>query len=187
MDRGTVLRVMGIDPGGVSLGCSFFDHEIEQDISTLWFSETYKTVPIESGFNSLDTFSRRGKRLRMCGDYVLSLAERYRPNIIVCEDAYMGRFPTAYRSLCEGIICIQNSVYQYNPYMRLWLVDPPSGKIAVGAPGRGGGKDAVRDAILRNRNFVSEIEVDQLDEHSIDSIAIAYWGVAQWREENQPI
>ena len=86
----------------------------------------------------------------------------------------------------EAVYRYQNAVYAWNEDVRLWLVDPPTAKIAVGAPGRGGGKDAVRDALLKNKEFATEVEVDLLDEHSVDSIAIGWWGLKKWIEENQP-
>jgi hypothetical protein len=88
--------------------------------------------------------------------------------------------------LVEGVVCIQNAVYTWNEDVRLWLVDPPTAKIAVGAPGRGGGKDAVRDAVMAQTDFIKDVEVDLLDEHSVDSIAIGWWGLKNWIKANQP-
>ncbi len=185
MADGTILRVLGVDPGSRSLGLSLFDYDIEKDEPVLWHTELFQADTLRDSSLDLFNYPPRGRNLRKCGRYLTRILERYQPNIVACEDAYMGRFPTAFRSLSEGIICIQNAVADWDPFTTMWLVDPPSAKIAVGAPGRGGGKDAVRDAVMRHRGFIKEVEVDQLDEHSIDSIAIAYWGLQVWRDENQ--
>jgi Holliday junction resolvasome RuvABC endonuclease subunit len=182
---GTILRVMGVDPGSSSLGLTIIDHNIETNTPTLWYTELFQAKTVIDSSPYLFNFPTRGQRLRKCGLYLTEMLEEYQPHLVACEDAYMGRFPTAFRSLSEGIICIQNAVAAWDPFVRLMLVDPPTAKIAVGAPGRGGGKDAVRDAVMANRDFVKEVEVDLLDEHSIDSIAIAYWALQRWREENQ--
>lgn len=183
---GNILRVVGIDPGSQSLGFSYFEHNIETNDPRLKFARTFHAESVMKTNPRFDIFGVRGKRLRLCGEFITRRLEELNPHIVCCEDAYLGRFPAAFRSLVEGVVCIQNAVYAWNENTRLWLVDPPTAKIAVGAPGRGGGKDAVRDALLKNKDFASEVEVDLLDEHSVDSIAIGWWGLKKWIEENQP-
>lgn len=97
------------------------------------------------------------------------------PNFIVCESPfYNPRMPSAYGVLMEVLSAIKNTVYHYHPLMVMEMIDPSSAKNAVGASG-GAKKELMQKAVLEmpGLNYVGLIAQNQLDEHSIDAIAVA--------------
>jgi hypothetical protein len=87
----------------------------------------------------------------------------------------MGRFPQAFAALTECLTAIRRAVLRYDDFKPLLLVDPPTAKLAVGVKGKGSVKDDVKQGVLSLRNLLNpdNIDIQNLDEHSIDAIAVA--------------
>lgn len=90
----------------------------------------------------------------------------------------MGRFAAAFRALTECMVFISDAVGRYDPMMLLHVVDPPTAKMAVGLViKKGMTKDDVKKAVLALKDLENPngIILEDLDEHSIDSIAVGYY------------
>lgn len=180
------FRVVGVDPGSRTFGLSVLDYDLIEKKIILRHAETFNADRVLNEKSIEQVLGERGARHAKCREFVLERLRYFEPQLVSCESAFMRvRFVTAYRSLVEGIVMVREAVYAYDNTISTHLVDPPTAKKAVGAPGKGGDKESVRIAIkklIRDKKlFVSEdVDIDSLDEHSIDSIAIGYWLILQW-------
>lgn len=177
-------RIIGIDPGSTTLGVSV----IEYDIKTLAIVKTYSTtlnaskVPLNK--HDVESHSDRYARIFKLSEMLLELFLKLRPNFIITESPFLKkRFPLTFAVLTEVVFAIRIAVKRYDPLQKLELVDPPTAKKAVGAKTVKGGdqKSPVHDALRLllailffdpNRSIAS---FEELDEHSIDSMAVAYY------------
>ncbi len=96
--------------------------------------------------------------------------------IVASESPFFNtRRPNAFAALLEVLTMIRDSVIEYNPYQPLIGIDPPTVKKAVGAPGNAD-KTGVLSALfgISNSLKLDKKYIDQLDEHSVDAVAVAY-------------
>lgn len=111
----------------------------------------------------------------------------WQPHNVVSESPYMGRFPQAYAALVECVNAVRRAVYRYDAFKPLIVVDPMNVKLAVGVSGKGQkrgntdqiNKHAVKAGLINLINSgnllnPSLIDIDALDEHSVDALAVAY-------------
>lgn len=182
--RDDVVRIAGLDPGSYHLGASMYDHNARFDTTRL-IAVGDMDVADHERYPHYNVFGNRGKRLELMADYVYQFLCFWRPDIVVCEDAYLSRFAAPYRSLVEGIAAIRRAVYRYNPDLELILVEPSKAKVAFGAAHKGAGKDGARKGVYEMVGPLTDIDLTALNEHTIDAVGIGYWGVEEWRRQMQ--
>lgn len=86
----------------------------------------------------------------------------------------MGRFPQSYMALVECVLCIRNAVMQYDYHIPLYSVDPTTAKQSTGMKiTRGSDKEDVRDALRARTDLRWAVDLETLDEHSVDAVAVA--------------
>lgn len=179
-----VFRVIGVDPGSQCFGLSVVDYNIETKETSIVHSETFFATPMLTEGSPIMNLGTRGARHYYCRKFVQDRLELFRPNLVCCESAYMRlKYVTAFQSLVEGIVNVRQAVAEYDDTLELLLVDPPTAKKAVGAPGKGGDKLAILTALrkLKKEKTISfQIDIESLDEHARDSCAIGVWGMNQW-------
>ena len=105
-------------------------------------------------------------------EIVQKFATDWGVNIVVSESPYMGRFPQAFATLTECMVAIRKACYNYNAYMNFDTIDPSTIKKSVGVKWKRGDKELIREAVRKLTN--NSVPVDIMDEHSIDSIVMAY-------------
>lgn len=170
------VKIVGIDPGSTNLGyCRLtFSAQTCQILET-----TAKTITANRNLGldqnlALIHGERYARIEALCRELLFNLYQDL-PNFIVCESPFYnpGR-PSAYGVLMEVLSAIRNTVYQYHPLMVFELIDPSSAKNAVGASG-GAKKEVMQKAVLQmpGLQYNGLVPQNQLDEHSIDAIAVA--------------
>lgn len=89
----------------------------------------------------------------------------------------------AYGALTEVCAVIGQTVREYDAWMRLMLYEPNTVKNGVGAKG-GCGKEEVQTKVisLLGHLYKGSVPITELDEHSIDSVAVAYTDYLAWRQ-----
>lgn len=184
----TKYRVLGIDPGTTTCGFSILEYDIITLEATVLHSETIKTTKLD-GYHEekISQLGDRYARLRALENELLLVMKEYRVNGVISESPYMSRRPQAYAALVECIYAISNAVLRYSAEMGLETVTPSEAKKCVGVPGNSGDKEAIRKALQKEIDtgrLVCNIDLNTLDEHSTDSIAVNYSKVQNWREWN---
>lgn len=187
-DLNTTVSVVGIDPGSESLGfCDFkFDlltFEIVSINPATFFGSRLNNDPWLT-----EIYGDRFARIKAHENNLLSLFEHIRPIAVVCESPFINmRRPQAYGALTEVIAAVRSAVLRYDYWKPLYSVDPSSAKRAVGAKGNAD-KQQVKAALSLMPHLVSALTVDlqALDEHSVDAIAIAYHQYLLYKNSTLP-
>lgn len=171
---------MGIDPGTDTLGVSVLDVHLHLNTLSLVFAQTFQGAQMAQHYRYImQVHGDKVARLKAHEDNLYYLLTLYQPHEVISEAPYMGRFPAAYGALVQCMDSIRGALIRYDPMLPLHTADPPTVKNAVGVGGRTGDKalmatavqQLVEQSILLNPNGLC---IAALDEHSIDSIAVAY-------------
>lgn len=171
------FRIAGFDPGA-NLGLTYLEDALDGSNPIVRRVETEKLNPAEYGYKEIaEVHGNRVVRLMIMYDRVTQFLREVKPHGVVVEGNYLGRFANAFGSLVECVQVIRSAVYAYDPFMTLHLVDPTTVKTNIGMVKiRGTDKEDVRKALSNLKSLDWDgINIDDLDEHSIDSVAIAYY------------
>lgn len=180
-----VCHLMAIDPGSSSLGVAVY--EIHLNTLAIISSTAFTLTANQSNHYLKEHSKMYGDKMARLNSLQADLSELfdyYRPALVVCESPFFNRFtPNAYAILTEMVNLIKYTLFQFNNHIPFFTVDPPTAKKAIGAKGNAK-KDEMTLAIddirhmlkLKNNPF-------DLDEHSIDALAIGYFGWKKYIEE----
>ena len=183
VNAGSVARIIGIDPGSESLGLSCIDYDL---VTQQVVSSTAQTfVGSKMGMNEWmgEVHSNRFARIDAHYQNLMWVLQTMQPTFVVCETPFFNpRRPNAFEVLVEVLKMIRQALWDYDRHMRLETVDPPSVKKGVKAPGNAD-KAAMTVAVCRleGLNYQGTVPLAQLDEHSIDALAVAWVKVNQLR------
>lgn len=171
------FKILSLDPGSSHCGVAILlDH---LDGSDLVIDDSFTvhlkdSNPMYSEFG--DLHGNRVIRLLQLGDAVLDLCRTHRPHAIIVEANYLGRFATAFAALVECVAMVRSAVYMYDPFLPLYSVDPSTVKINAGMERvKGSDKEDVRRVMRQRKNIVWNVDLEDLDEHSVDACAIGLY------------
>ena len=180
-DSDKAIRFIGIDPGSHHLGFSVLEKNLEDNTIALIYSHTIKGSTIEKEYAHIKEYA--GARFAKVYGYKMTLMEyfeNFEPDHVICESSYMGNFAAAYGALMEMIMTVMMAAVEYRSNLSVTTIDPASVKKYIGAKGNNGDKDVMRQCVKNLEIlFYQPVSIDELDEHSIDSIAIGYWGISR--------
>lgn len=175
------FRIAGFDPGA-NLGLSLIVNHLDGSKPVVKVAETAKLNPAAFGYKDMaELHGNRTAKLMILHDRITVFLRTHRPHGVIVEGNYLGRFANAFASLVECVTVIRNAVYAYDPFMPMHLVDPTTVKTNIGMVKiRGTDKEDVRRALGKLKDLEwDDINIDDLDEHAIDSIAIGYYYSSQ--------
>lgn len=171
------FKIVGIDPGSDNVGLAVLEIDIKL---MLLVKISAKTITGRKMFDhnswEVSMIGERAARIKAIKQELINFFIQERPISIACESPFFNpRRPNAYGVLVEVLTMIKQAVYEADPWRQLQLVDPPTAKKAVGAPGNAD-KDKMKECVIKNYGYFyhGDTPVDELDEHSIDAIAVAY-------------
>lgn len=168
--------IIGLDPGSDTFGISIMKIGIEKLDILETLAWTVSGKKLSNGDFVSTIHGDRVGRIYALNNYLLDLFNAYSPFIIATESPFINSsFPQAGIALTEVLAAIRNAVYLYDRFKELHLVPPSLVKNAIGAKGNGD-KDAVKNSLLKITclNYNGTVAMSDLDEHSIDAIAVAY-------------
>lgn len=172
-----VATIVGIDPGSSCLGLAI----IEFDLLTNKILRTTAKTFVANRFiikNDILTelHGERFSRIETHKVNILAALMSAKPVLIACESPFFNsRMPNAYGALTEVLVAIKSAVFEYDRTKVIRLMDPPNVKKSVGAPGNAD-KIKMKEKVLalQDINYDGDVEIENLDEHSLDAIAVAY-------------
>lgn len=177
-EQSRFFRVNSIDPGTDTLGTAVQDIDLYTGEVILCDANTIRGERNSRQYPDLiDSHGPRWAKLHSHEVELIHWLRRWCPHAVICESPFLGRFPQAFEALVECKVFIRRALLNYDINMPLDTVDPPSAKIAVGAPGKSKNKVEVQQGILRLPNYRNESgkRIEDLDEHSTDAIAVGYY------------
>jgi Holliday junction resolvasome RuvABC endonuclease subunit len=170
-------NMLFIDPGLNNTGVAIYTVDSEtSNITTIdAFTIECDNSHIETGMDP-EAFSERFIKLHKLTIAIQRVMMTYNPSVVVCESPFFNRFrPTAYSALVQVIHVLQEAIYYFNPNIGFSTLEPLLIKKHVGA-GMMKGKLDVKKVVSENSFIMSRLvrDIDTLDEHAIDAIAIGY-------------
>jgi len=199
------IRVLGIDPGTDTLGAVAFDFSLESEIPHLVFAQTVTAHQfVKTRFDLIRYHGPRFARLIVLREFIAAVVKTYCPHFVGVESPFLRDSPTAFAALTEAFLVIRQGLVEVDTSIPLLAFDPMRAKCAVGAASptetvvkkRGKrikkvkihSKTTVREAVLKlakEKAFTwdEHVDLEALDEHSIDAIAVCFALMAKLRLE----
>lgn len=169
------IRVIAIDPSTSRMGMSIIDVNLEvADLFKLRWVETIHGDKMEhfSSTNYDDDGAVQSRILGLSKSY-RQLLEFFNPTVAACEDNFLGASPDTFKRLIEAVSLLRTETESYGNGLYMVNVPPRAAKETVGANFKGTQKEDVTKGIKKYKNLdLCGHDLDVLDEHSIDAIAI---------------
>ena len=185
----------GIDPGTDTLGYAIISMDpLKLDIR-LDKVDTYHAAKSTRRLPDLgDLLGPRTVRLNWHRKNLIEQFNEDCPHSITVESPFLGRFATAFEALIECRTAIRRAVNTHRDGLSMELIDPISVKKAMNAlpppvpkvkgkkkrrkPKVKITKDQIKNALKKIKDVDWQgIDLDTLDEHSIDAIAVSLYRV----------
>jgi len=178
-----VFKIIGIDPGTTNLGLAVMSVDIKTMLILNTTALTFNAAKLISKDNwNCEVHSDRFDRILSLKESLMQTFMLYHPNVVCVESPFFGRsHPNAFQALTEVLTAIRDVLYQYNPWTELILVSPSEAKQAIMAKGNAT-KEIMKEKLLllaSEFHLDPRLNINELDEHSIDAIAIAYYAYTQ--------
>ena len=184
MDNIPNCYLLGIDPGSSTLGVAILELDSITFSIVATTAYTIEATKLEL-FNTLDLrLPERERRLRAISKAISLCLEDYKPLTLAIESPFFNsRKPSAYAVLIETMYVLKQTARAYDLNLPIIEVDPPTAKKAIGVRRLKAKerrrlklttKDLVREALLPLTALKLTSDIDSLDEHSLDAIAVAY-------------
>ncbi len=171
------INLLAIDPGLNNTGIAIFeiDYHSKKILKIEAFTIATEKLKNNTGLADEDFAERLIKLLKLKVS-ILNVLANVNPCIVAIEAPFYNRFrPNAYGALVEVLCVIQSAILEFNYSILFKKVEPLLVKKCVGAgtmKGKLDVKECVKKIDLVMNVLVNDIEC--LDEHSIDAIAIGY-------------
>ena len=181
-----VAVIVGLDPGSFKLGVSVlcFDLVTYQIISTeAWTLDGVKLARDNPWVTEIH--GELEGRLFAMRDALSTTLHYFQPLLVASEAPFISKkFPQAGLVLTRVVSAVRQAVMRYDVWKSLDIVDPPTVKMAVGAPGNAP-KEVVKEKVmlLPGLNYIGTVPLGSLDEHSIDALAVSYGRYRKLLEE----
>ena len=176
MQDDRLCNIIGIDPGN-NFGISIFTIDsITKEIINI-DTEFYILEHYVSSYTN-DKVIAKLEYIQIIVDYLI---DRYEPVGIAFETAFMNiRFPKAVINLSQYVGTLERSIVIKNCFISIFKYAPKYIKSVV-STGDAGKNDMLK-AIKSVPELNNKITTDNLTEHEIDAIAIAYTMLKEIRE-----
>lgn len=175
--------VIGLDPGSDTLGVGILTFNVQ----TLEIVST-QAITLNGTRNGRGSFTTEvhGDRQGRIESHKRELTRMFchvKPIAVASESPFMSRRrPMAFGALTEVVCAIREALMAYDLWKPLEMIDPPTVKRAVGVSGKTGGPEGKKlmaqalcnPAMAQALHYDGDVPMNQLDEHSIDALAVAY-------------
>ena len=174
---GSVFKLIGMDPGLMRFGLSVIEVDCYTREIVSFYSTTYYGNKLKGNKYVEES---QGERLCILRALIGELEKEFEQHSALAyaieSPFYSMSSPSAFGSLNEIVSLVKQLVINHDDSKTLSLIDPPTVKKNIGAKGNAD-KTIVRENILQlfsNVNNLSLLDIESLDEHSIDSLAVSY-------------
>lgn len=167
------LNILAIDPGLNNIGFSHLVYNHNTAVINSITAHTFKPEQAISGFELSHYLDDRTIKLLAIKNYFNSIVSSNLFDIVVCEAPffYPGK-PGAYRALVEAITTMKQHLAEVSPMTPFIQLEPLMVKRYVKSLNVSS-KDSTKDA-LELLEIGKHIDLNSLDEHSVDAISIGY-------------
>lgn len=177
------ITVLSIDPGTNTLGLSVIEFNPITKSRRILTSTTLIGTQLSKKDYSIkdlifDNVPNKQQRLRALTNNIYGKLDQYKPDIVVAESNFLKRGKVnAFEALVESLCAIREALNKYDDRLTLQIIRPNEAKRLVGTTVKKGmTKDDAKDAVIKfiktNKIDVSDVVLDDLSEHAIDSLVV---------------
>lgn len=171
------FNIMAIDPGN-NIGISI----LQINVNTLEIMSIISFTYVLSDYIDETSNTKLLDRCIVLNKILLTTLNNFNPLVVVYEEAFMNsRFPKSIIQLSQYINTITTTIRNYNSWIKVFSYPPKYIKKFIGAGGTAE-KDDMKKALLKIPEVHTKINLNNLTEHSIDSISIGYIALKEIRE-----
>lgn len=172
------IRIISIDPSTQHMGISVIDvNLLRPELFKLLYVNTIHGEKLQH--LTTDNYDDGGKvqsRMAGMGEGYRQLLKTYEPTVSICEDNFLGASPDTFKKLIEVVCILRQVTKEHGDGLYMSIVTPNAAKEIVKANFRGTKKEDVQKGILEyTRLDYNGYDINTLDEHSTDSIAIGLY------------
>jgi Holliday junction resolvasome RuvABC endonuclease subunit len=171
------FTVLAFDPGSSHLGIAILDDLLDGSKKIVRHAFTEHLRDTHPGYTAFaDLHGSRQVRLMILRDTVTNMIRTIRPNAVIVESNYKGRFVNAFAALVECVAACRSALFEVDPFAPLYLVDPTTVKINAGMKKiKGTDKEDVRRAARARTDIEWWVPLEDLDEHAVDASMIGLY------------
>lgn len=169
------IRSIAIDPSTSRMGMSIIDVNLQQPerFKLQWVETIHGDKQEHFGSTNYDDDGAVQSRILGLSKAYRKLLDFFNPTVAACEDNFLGASPDTFKRLIEAVSLLRTETESYGNGLYMINVPPRAAKETVGANFRGTQKEDVTKGIKKYENIdLNGHDLDSLDEHSIDAIAI---------------
>ncbi len=171
-----IVKIIAIDPGTNNLGLTVMSIDY---IKMMVVDTTATTITVKNSLlfpDDEDNYGLRQAKLNYLVSTVIDSVIKYNAITLVSEGPFYNmRRPGAFAPLVELLQQIRVELHKVRPLVKFVVYEPSTVKQGVGAKGNAD-KGAVKVAlekVVNDLKFMDMVTLNSLDEHSVDSIAVA--------------
>jgi len=171
------INILSIDPG-TNMGISITTITVPSlkivNIITTVLDLSTMTKPHDMQDNLL-------LRTRVIKKYITKIMIDYKPRVLAMEAAFVNsRFPKSVMYLSQYIGAISLAVIEADPFVKIFNYPPKLVKYVMGGGTKD--KDAMKIAVKKVTELSKHVNVDEITEHEVDSMAIGYTYIMELRK-----
>ena len=173
------MKIVGIDPGSTNLGIAILGLDKDFKIETIHAYNISAKEEYDKRFNHRQAYGdlRAGSRMALIMDAMMPHFSEDMVYVSIEAGFYNAFRPAAYAVLLAQMKVITSRLDCIYPYVSKGSYPPGVIKKKIGVKNHKG-KDPVLDAIkaLGFEKYLQNDTLDNLSEHAVDAIGIAYTG-----------
>lgn len=170
-------RIVSLDPSSTNLGICCVETNLSHsyikvlDARTFYGKDAVRGLGDQKGHHELRYLRNKG-----VSENFAPYLERFQPYAVCAEDPHL-RFLTAYRALVEQLTLLKETLWDFDASMAFHFYRSSPVKRFIGVSGGSQNKLDIPHALAKMSEvtFADGIELDQLDEHQCDAIAVAIY------------
>ena len=181
-ESSNIFTIIGLDPGTRMLGVAILNIDLDRlriDSSNAFTLNA--DILSKDDYWTKEVHGDRFSRIASLRIKLVKIFNYYKPEYIFSESPFINtHYPAAGIALTEVLSDINRAVYEYSVWHKLHLIPPSTVKQAINAPGNAN-KIVMKQKILelQDLNYNDDIHLINLDEHSIDALAVGYYGYSK--------
>ncbi len=174
----TGLTLISIDPGLNNVGVAIYKIELLPVFKICRIEAFTLSAPRlvdDCGLDDED-YSERTIKRHVILRHFKKILENHTPDIVVCESPFFNpKMPSSFAVLTEVVASLFDQVILFNSRCQFSVLAPKLVKKTFSIAGKKG-KDVVKEAVAAVSLLTDVLvnDIDGLDEHSIDAIAVGY-------------
>lgn len=171
------FKVLSIDPGSKNMGIAVLEDKLDGSKKLIKSAQTFLLKDNHPAYTyALDIHGSLSVRLMVMRDILINFIRTERPHAVIIESNYLGKFAQSFAVLTECVAVARSVLYEYDPFIPLYTVDPTTVKTNAGMKKiKGTDKEDVKRALISRQDLDWHVNPHMLDEHSIDACAIGYY------------